>query len=250
MDLNLEGRIAVVTGASRGIGRAIALELAREGCNVACVATSAERAEETAQMARDLGVKAKAYGADVSRFDSAQELAASILADHAGGIDILVNNAGVTRDQLILRMSEADWDQVIDVNLKGAFNTSKAFAKTLMKRKGNARIINIASVIGLDGNAGQSNYAASKGGLIAFTKSLAKEFGSRQVCVNAVAPGFIETDMTHGFEGEQREAMRAVIPLGRFGAAEEVGRMVAFLAGDTGSYLTGQTFVIDGGMAI
>ncbi len=250
MDLNLKDRIAVVTGASRGIGRAIALELAREGCNVACVATSAERAQETVDMAKALGVKAKAYGADVSDFAAAQGLAAEILADHDGGIDILVNNAGVTRDQLILRMSESDWDQVLDVNLKGAFNTCKAFAKTLMKRKGAARIVNIASVVGLDGNAGQANYAASKGGLIAFTKSLAKEFGSRQVCVNAVAPGFIETDMTHGFEGDQREAMKSAIPLGRFGAAEEVGRAVAFLAGDTGAYVTGQTFVIDGGMAI
>ena len=166
-----------------------------------------------------------------------------------GPIDILVNNAGVTRDQLILRMKEEDWDAVLAVNLKGAFNTCKAFARTLMKR-GGARIINIASVVGLTGNAGQANYAASKGGLLAFTKSLAKELSGRQVTVNAVAPGFIETDMTEGFQGEARDAMARAIPLGRFGAPEDVARVVALLAGTPGAYVTGQCLPVDGGMAL
>ncbi|MFT7619103.1 MAG: 3-oxoacyl-[acyl-carrier protein] reductase [Planctomycetota bacterium] len=248
MDLLLKDKIAVVTGASRGIGKAIALELAKEGCHVACIATTDTGAAPTAAEVEGFGVKAKAYGCDVSSMESMKELCGKVLEDF-GPIDILVNNAGITRDQLLLRMSEQDWDQVMAVNLKGTFNACKVFAKTLMKRKG-ARIINLSSVVGLDGNAGQSNYAASKAGVIAFTKSMAKELGSRQVCVNAVAPGFIETDMTEGLEGELRESMKKVIPLQRFGGASEVGRLVTFLAGDTGSYITGQTFVIDGGMAI
>lgn len=248
MELNLKDKVAVITGASRGIGKSIALELAKEGCHVACIATAEERAAGTAAEAEGLGVKSKAYGADVSSFDDMKELSAKILEDF-GTVDILVNNAGITKDQLLLRMSESDWDQVIAVNLKGTFNACKVFAKTLMKRKG-ARVINISSVVGLDGNGGQANYAASKAGVIAFTKSMAKELGSRQVCVNSVAPGFIETDMTDGLGGDMREDMKKVIPLQRFGSASEVGKLVTFLAGETGSYITGQTFVIDGGMAI
>ncbi len=248
MDLNLKDKVAVITGASRGIGKSIALELAQEGCHVACIATAEERAAATAAEAEGLGVKAKAYGADVSSFEDMKELCAKILEDF-GTVDILVNNAGITKDQLLLRMSESDWDQVIAVNLKGTFNACKVFAKTLMKRKG-ARVINISSVVGLDGNGGQANYAASKAGVIAFTKSMAKELGGRQVCVNSVAPGFIETDMTEGLGGDLREDMKKVIPLQRFGSASEVGKLVTFLAGETGSYITGQTFVIDGGMAI
>ena len=248
MDFGLKDKIAVVTGASRGIGQAIATGLARQGCHVACVATTEERVAETVGVVEDLDVKAKAYGCNVADFAAMQALAKQVVAD-LGPIDILVNNAGVTRDQLILRLSEEDWDLVIDVNLKGTFNACKAFAKTLMKRKG-ARIVNISSVVGMDGNAGQVNYAASKGGVIAMTKSLAKEFASRQVCVNAIAPGFIETDMTEGFAGDARDEMRKAIPLQRFGQAQEIGQMAVFLAGETGSYITGQTFVIDGGMAI
>ncbi len=248
MDLGLTGKLALVTGASRGIGRAIATELAREGACVACVATAMERVQDTVDACRALGSTAEGFGCDVSDHAAVTALAAEV-QERMGPIDILVNNAGVTRDQLILRMKEEDWDTVMAVNLKGAFNTCKAFARTLMKR-GGARIINIASVVGLTGNAGQANYAASKGGLLAFTKSLAKELSGRQVTVNAVAPGFIETDMTEGFQGEARAAMAKAIPLGRFGAPEDVARVVALLAGTPGAYVTGQCLPVDGGMAL
>ncbi|HGY91912.1 MAG TPA: 3-oxoacyl-[acyl-carrier-protein] reductase [Planctomycetes bacterium] len=248
MDLGLTGKLALVTGASRGIGRAIATELAREGASVACVATSKERVQDTVDACRALGGAAEGFGCDVSDHAAVTAMAAEV-QELMGPIDILVNNAGVTRDQLILRMKEEDWDAVLAVNLKGAFNTCKAFARTLMKR-GGARIINIASVVGLTGNAGQANYAASKGGLLAFTKSLAKELSGRQVTVNAVAPGFIETDMTEGFQGEARDAMARAIPLGRFGAPEDVARVVALLAGTPGAYVTGQCLPVDGGMAL
>ncbi|MEZ6194932.1 MAG: 3-oxoacyl-[acyl-carrier-protein] reductase [Planctomycetota bacterium] len=248
MKLGLEGKVAVVTGASRGIGRAIALALAEEGCAVACVATSEGGVAETVSMAAEKGVDARGYGCDVSNFEAAQELGKTIAADF-GGVDILVNNAGVTRDGLFMRMSEENWDRVLDVNLKGAFNVTRALTRPLMKSEA-GRVINIASVVGLQGNAGQANYAASKGGLIAMTKALAKELASRSVCVNAVAPGFIETDMTSGFEGDMREGMRQAIPLQRFGAAEDIANAVCFLAGRSGGYVTGQTLVVDGGMAI
>ena len=248
MDLQLKDKTAVVTGASRGIGRAIAMELAREGAQVACVATAAERVMDTVAAVESFGGRARAYGANVASMSSMKALAGQIQEDW-GAIDILVNNAGITRDGLLLRMSEEDWDSVMDVNLKGTFNACKVFAKTLMKRRG-ARVINISSVVGLNGNGGQANYAASKAGVIAFTKSMARELGARQVRVNAVAPGFIETDMTEALGGELREDMKKAIPLQRFGQAAEVARLVSFLAGETGSYITGQVFVIDGGMAI
>ncbi|MEE9392240.1 MAG: 3-oxoacyl-[acyl-carrier-protein] reductase [Planctomycetota bacterium] len=248
MDFELKDKIAVVTGASRGIGRAIAEGLAREGCQIAAVATAAERVADTVAAVESLGVRAKAYGADIADFESVQALGKEILGDF-GEIDILVNNAGVTRDGLFLRMSEENWDLVIDTNLKGAFNTCRAFTRTLMKR-GGARVINIASIVGLQGNAGQVNYAASKGGLVAFTKALARELSSRQVCVNAIAPGFIETDMTSGFQGEQRDAMRDSIPLKRFGSGDDIAAAAVFLAGRSGAYITGQTLVVDGGIAI
>jgi 3-oxoacyl-[acyl-carrier protein] reductase len=248
MDIGLKGRRAVVTGASRGIGRAIAESLAAEGCDVACVATSADRVAETLAAVEAKGVRGFAYGLDVSDFDAAQEFGKQVLGD-LGGVDILVNNAGVTRDGLFMRMSEENWDRVLDVNLKGAFNVSRALTRPLMKSEA-GRIVNIASVVGMQGNAGQANYAASKGGLIALTKALARELASRSVCVNAVAPGFIETDMTSGFEGDQRDGMKDAIPLKRFGGPADIAAAVTFLAGASGGYVTGQTLVVDGGMAI
>lgn len=247
MDLGLKDKVALVTGASRGIGRAMAERLAAEGAVVACVATSEERAAETVGAIEAAGGRARAYGCDVSSFEEVQALAGRVLED-CGGLHVLVNNAGVTRDNLLMRMKEEDWDRVLDVNLKGAFNTCKAFAKPLMKA-GGGRVVNVTSVVGLGGNAGQANYAASKGGLVAFTKSLAKELGSREVCVNAIAPGFIATDMTAELDEGIQSEMQKSIPLRRFGTADEVADLTAFLAGSTGAYITGHVFVIDGGLS-
>jgi len=240
--------VAVVTGASRGIGRAVALALAGEGANVACVATTVESAAGTAEACVQLGVKGVPYGVDVSDFGATQELAGTIAQD-LGPVDVLVNNAGVTRDGVFLRMGEEDWDRVVDVNLKGAFNLTRAFARGLLKNRG-ARVVNMASVVGLSGNAGQANYAASKGGLVALTRSLAKEFGGRGVTVNAVAPGFIETDMTGDLPESGREAMLSGISLGRAGTPDDVASGVLYLASDLASYVTGQVIVIDGGMRL
>lgn len=248
MDLGLKGKVAVVTGASRGIGKAVALSLAGEGMSVACVATSEDSARGTAEACAALGVQAQPFGCDVSSFDAAKELAAAI-TDVFGGVDVLVNNAGVTRDGVFMRMKEDDWDRVIDVNLKGAFNLTRAFSRGLLKNRG-ARVINMASVVGLGGNAGQANYAASKGGLIALTRSLAKEFGGRGVTVNAIAPGFIETDMTGDVPEAHREAMVGNISLGRPGSPEDVAGGVLYLASELGGYVTGQVLVIDGGMRL
>ena len=248
MDLGLNGKVAVVTGASRGIGKAIALGLAREGASVACVATSEDSARSTAEACGALGVEATPFGCDVSGFDATQDLAKAIL-ERFGQVDILVNNAGVTRDGVFLRKKEDDWDRVIDVNQKGAFNLTRAFSRALLKNRG-ARVINMASVVGLGGNAGQANYAASKGGLVALTRSLAKEFGGRGVTVNAIAPGFIETDMTGDVPEAHREAMTANISLGRAGTPEDVARGVLYLASELGDYVTGQVLVIDGGMRL
>jgi len=244
----LEGKTALVTGASRGIGRAIAEALAAQGARVACVATRVENAESTAGTCSTLTDGARAYGVDVADHDAVADLVKAIGAEF-GGIDILVNNAGITRDQLLMRMSEDDFDRVIGVNLKGTWNFVKAAARPLMKA-GSGRIINIASVVGVTGNAGQANYAASKAGVIGLTKSAAKELSGRGVTVNAVAPGFISTDMTADIPENERAKLTGAIPLGRMGTPNDIAAAVCFLAGPSGAYITGQTLVIDGGLSL
>jgi len=240
--------VALVTGASRGIGRAIAERLALRGARVACVATSAANCAATVEACGQHGEGHAAYGVDVSDTGAVAELVKQVQTE-LGGLNILVNNAGVTRDQLMLRMSEEDFDRVIDVNLKGAWNFMKAATRPLMKNSG--RIVNIASIVGLTGNAGQANYAASKAGLIGLTRSLAKELAGRGVCVNAVAPGFIETDMTAGIVDDNAAAdLAKSIPLGRIGQAHEIAAAVEFLLGPGGDYITGQTLVVDGGLSL
>lgn len=245
----LEGRIAIVTGAGRGIGKAIAERFAAEGAKVAVIS----RTETNSQSAADSinaahPGAAKAYAVDIADHAAVVELGKRIVAD-LGGADILVNNAGVTRDGLALRMSDADWDTVLDTNLKGAFNAVKAFQRNILKSKF-GRIINISSVIGLIGNAGQCNYAASKAGLLGFTKSLAREFAGRAVTANAIAPGFIVTDMTNELNEQQKESVLKQIPLNSFGEAVDIANAAAFLASDEARYITGQTIAVDGGMVM
>jgi 3-oxoacyl-[acyl-carrier protein] reductase len=247
MDRHLSDKVALVTGASRGIGRAIAVQLARRGARIACVATSAERCAETVTAARELGVDARAYGVDVASTAEVAALVDTVVKDF-GGLHILVNNAGITRDQLLLRMTEEDFDRVIAVNLKGCWNFVKAASRTLMKCKG--RIVNIASVVGITGNAGQANYAASKAGVLGFTRSVAKELAGRGVCVNAIAPGFIGTDMTAAIDEKAAAGLVESIPLGRIGEADDIARAVDYLVGPGGDYITGQTLVVDGGLSL
>ena len=244
----LAGHVAVVTGAGRGIGRAVALRLAAAGADVVCVSRTAENSERVAGEIRAVGRRAWSRAVDVA--DAGQVAAAcdGILAE-AGRVDVLVNNAGVTRDGLLMRMSEADWDAVLGTNLRGAFLVTKGFTRAFARQR-SGRIINIASVIGLTGNAGQSNYAASKAGLIGFTKSVARELGPRGVTCNAIAPGFIETDMTSVVKEDVRQALLARIPLGGFGRAEDVAEAVLYLGGPGGRYVTGQVLVVDGGMVM
>jgi 3-oxoacyl-[acyl-carrier protein] reductase len=239
----LEGKVAVVTGAGRGIGKAIALRLAGEGANVACCGRTLANVEVTVS-----GIAGKAYAVDVTDGKQVGETCEKILQDF-GRVDILINNAGVTRDQLLMRMSEQDWDAVLDTNLKGAFNFTKSLTRSFLKQRA-GRIINISSIIGLTGNAGQTNYAASKAGLIGFTKSVARELASRGITANAVAPGFIVTDMTQALGAEAQEALKSRIALGRLGAAEDVANVVLFLASDLASYVTGQVITVDGGLAM
>lgn len=247
--MNFAGRTAVVTGGSRGIGRAVCLELARGGANVAlCYAGNETAAQETAAAIEALGAKALAVRCDVSDAAQAESLVSQAV-EAFGTVDILVNNAGITRDSLLMRMPEADFDAVISANLKGAFLCMKAVARLMIRRK-YGRIVNLSSVVGLRGNAGQVNYAASKAGVIGMTKSLAKELASKGVTVNAVAPGFIETDMTAAMQEAARMAVQASIPMGRPGAAEDVAHAVAFLASEEAAYITGQVLAVDGGMAM
>lgn len=244
----LTGQVAVVTGAGRGIGRAVALKLAGAGADVVCVSRTVENSEKVAAEVRALGRRAWAVAVDVADLAQVEAAGEKILAE-AGRVDVLVNNAGVTRDGLLMRMSESDWDTVLNTNLRGAFLFTKSFTRALLKQR-SGRIVNIASVIGLMGNAGQCNYAASKAGLIGFTKSVAREFGSRGVTCNAIAPGFIETDMTAVLKDEQREALLKQIPLGGFGSADDIAEAVLYLAGPGGRYVTGQVLVVDGGMVM
>jgi 3-oxoacyl-[acyl-carrier protein] reductase len=244
----LENQIAVVTGAGRGIGRAIALKFAAAGADVACISRTLENAEKVAAEIRAQGRRAWAHAVDVADAAAVTAAAAKILAE-CGKVDVLVNNAGVTRDGLIMRMGEADWDTVMDTNLKGAFLVTKAFSRAMLKARA-GRIINITSVIGLIGNAGQCNYAASKAGLIGFTQSCAKELASRNITVNAIAPGFIETDMTADMKEDMRAELLKQIPLGALGTAEDVAGVALFLAGPAARYITGQVLTVDGGMVM
>jgi len=244
----LTNQIAVVTGAGRGIGRAIALKFAAEGADVVCVSRTQENSEKVANEIGALGRKAWAFAVDVADSAAVTAAAEKILAD-CGKVDILVNNAGVTRDGLLMRMSDEDWDTVLNTNLKGAFLVTKAFSRAFIKQR-SGRIINISSVIGLMGNAGQCNYAASKAGLIGFTQSCAREFASRGITVNAVAPGFIETDMTSELKEELRSALLKQIPLGSFGSADDVANATLFLASPAARYITGQVLTVDGGMVM
>lgn len=247
--LALAGKVALVTGGSRGIGRAIALELAQQGADVAInYARSTEAAMQVAAEIEALGRRAVTLVADVGDFDQAAALVEAVV-NTLGRLDILVNNAGITRDALLLRMQEADWDEVLRVNLKGAFNTSKAAVRPMMRQRA-GRIINVSSVSGLMGQVGQANYAASKAGLIGLSKSMAREFGARGITVNVVAPGFIPTDMTAALDETLREQLRALIPLGHFGAAGDVACAVAFLASDAAAYITGVVLPVDGGLSM
>jgi 3-oxoacyl-[acyl-carrier protein] reductase len=247
--VRFENQSAIITGAGRGIGHAIAVRFASEGARVACVSRSEENAKRTAN---ELNVaradSAKPYAVDVADHEAVQKIGAQILADF-GKIDILVNNAGVTRDGLAMRMSVEDWDTVINTNLRGAFNFTQAIMRAMIKQR-SGRIINISSVIGLIGNAGQANYAASKAGLIGLTKSLARELASRNITVNAVAPGFITTDMTAGLSDEIKKTIQSQIPLGKTGVPEDIASAVAFLASAEAIYITGQVLCVDGGMVM
>lgn len=243
----LQDRVALVTGASRGIGLGIAKKLAQEGAHLAFTyKSSAEAALNLQQELVALGVQAKAYASDASDYLQAEQLIESVLADF-GHLDIVVNNAGITRDQLLLRMTEAQWDEVLDNNLKSVFNICKHAVKPMMKARSGS-IINLSSVVGRSGNAGQSNYSASKAGVIAFTQSLAKELGSRNIRCNAIAPGFILTEMTGQLDSAVAEEWNKRIPLGRAGTVEEVAEVVAFLASDAASYVSGQCWNVCGGM--
>ncbi|HEY9115573.1 MAG TPA: 3-oxoacyl-[acyl-carrier-protein] reductase [Bacteroidales bacterium] len=243
----LEGKVALITGAARGIGKAIAIKFASEGANIAFSDLNYdENMQATENELKALGIKAKGYASNAASFEDAEKLVDFVVADF-GQLDILVNNAGITRDNLLMRMQEKDWDMVITVNLKSAFNLTKAVQKPMMKQR-NGSIINMSSVVGVSGNAGQSNYAASKAGMIGFTKSIAQELGSRNIRCNAIAPGFIETDMTHKLTDEVREAWIKNIPLRRSGKPDDVADVATFLASDLSSYVSGQVINVCGGM--
>lgn len=245
----MPGRVAIVTGSSRGIGRAIALELARQGCRVVVnYRTNAAAAAEVVDLIQGAGGEARAVQADVSLAADAQRMIDFAL-DTFGTVDILVNNAGITRDTLLLRMSEEDWDAVLNTILKGAFQCARSVVRTFL-RKRSGRIINIGSVVGLVGNAGQANYAAAKAGLVGLTKALARELGSRNITVNLVAPGFIQTDLTAHLSEELVGKVLAQIPVGRLGRPEDVAAAVAFLASERAAYITGQVLCVDGGLAM
>lgn len=243
----LEGKTALITGASRGIGQGVARLLAERGANIAFTyLSSEEKARNLENSLAETGVKAKGYKSDASIFAEAESLVAQVMEDF-GQIDILINNAGITRDTLLMRMSEEDWDRVMEVNLKSAFNLTKAVIRPMLKAR-QGSIINMSSVVGVKGNAGQANYSASKAGLIGFTKSVALELGSRNIRCNAIAPGFIETEMTGALDEATVQSWRDAIPLKRGGTPEDVANTCVFLASDWSSYITGQVIHVDGGM--
>jgi len=242
-------KIAVVTGASRGIGKAIALKLAADGAFVIVNYNgSKECAEAVVSEIKALGAEAVAYGCNISDYAASEAMFADIV-DTYGGVDILINNAGITKDGLIMKMSEADYDYVLDINLKGVFNCIKHVSRQMIKKR-SGRIINMTSVVGISGNAGQANYAASKAGIIGLTKSVAKEFGSRGITVNAVAPGFIDTEMTQVLSDNIKSAVVAQIPLGRFGSTDDIAELISFLVSEKAGYITGQVIQVDGGMVM
>ncbi|HWP30257.1 MAG TPA: 3-oxoacyl-[acyl-carrier-protein] reductase [Fimbriimonadales bacterium] len=246
--MSLEGKVAIITGASRGIGKEIAIALAREGADVACIAKTVEALEKTINEITSLNKKALALACDVGVSEETAKSVEQVLQSF-GRIDILINNAGITRDNLILRMKDEDWDEVIRVNLKGAFHMIREVAKPMLKAR-YGRIVNITSIVGISGQVGQANYAASKAGLIGLTKAVAKELGGRGITCNAVAPGFIESDMTRGLGQEMREEIIKRTPLGRLGTAEDVTGAVVFLSGDSARYITGQVLIVDGGLTL
>ncbi|HQO49017.1 MAG TPA: 3-oxoacyl-[acyl-carrier-protein] reductase [Bacteroidales bacterium] len=245
----LEGKVALITGAARGIGKALALRFAAEGATIAFSDLKYdENMEATEKEIQALGVQAKGFASNAASLAASEKLAVDVVA-HFGRIDILVNNAGITRDNLLMRMTEQDWDLVINVNLKSAFNLTKAVQRTMIKQRSGA-IINMSSVVGVNGNAGQSNYSASKAGMIGFTKSMAQELGSRNVRCNAIAPGFIETEMTHKLPDDVRTQWISTIPLRRSGKPEDVADVAVFLASDLSAYVTGQVISVCGGMSM
>lgn len=246
--MRLQGKVALVTGSAQGIGREIAFTLAREGADVVISDINSEKASQTAKEVEGLGRKSLGLELNVVDYSKVEEAINKIL-DKFARVDILINNAGITKDNLMLRMNEADWDAVINVNLKGTFNCTKAVSRVMIKQR-YGKIVNIASIIGIIGNAGQANYSASKAGIIALTKTTAKEFASRNINVNAVAPGFIQTDMTAKLPEEVRQKMLAMIPLNRFGLPADVANACLFLVSEEASYITGQTIVVDGGMVM
>jgi len=244
--MDFSGRVSVVTGASQGIGEAIALDLAQGGAEIVLVDIQKEKLDDVASKITDIGGKAAAYEADVSKTGQVEDLVDTLIRNH-GSVHHLINNAGITRDNLLMRMKEEEWDSVMAVNLKGVFNFSKALIRHMIRNR-YGRIVNISSVVGLIGNPGQANYSASKAGVLGFTKSLAREVASRGITVNAVAPGFIQTAMTESLPETVQEQFLSVIPVGRFGTPQEVAQAVRFLVSDQASYITGQVININGGM--
>jgi 3-oxoacyl-[acyl-carrier protein] reductase len=244
--MTLKGRVALITGGGQGIGRAIALKLAREGSDIAVVDVNLEKAQEVAGKIGEMGRKTMALKVDVSSPKECEEMTESVVSG-LGALHILVNNAGITRDALVMRMKEDEWDQVLNVNLKGPYNCTRSAVKFMSKQR-YGRIVNIASIVGLMGNAGQGNYAASKAGLIGFTKTVAREFAVRNITCNAVAPGFIETQMTQALSEKVRESLAAQIPMGRLGTPDDVAEAVLFLATDAAGYITGHVLNVNGGM--
>ncbi len=246
--MNFENQTIIITGSTRGIGKEIAFSFAEKGAVAIIVGRNPDQAAAVAQEIQEKGYKAEGIGCDVTNLEDVLKMSNKVL-DKYKSVDILINNAGITKDNLLLRMSESDWNDVININLKGVFNCSKIVAKMMLKAK-KGKIINISSIIGITGNAGQANYAATKAGIIGFTKSIAKELASRHITVNAVAPGYIQTDMTAELKDSVKEELLKSIPLGQLGKPKDVANVCLFLASDEANYITGQTIVVDGGMAI